>query len=118
MAKDGITGITMDTCIMPSESSKYITTFLKGIKDLFDYPIAAMRGMSPAIKESVSKVFPSALRPIYHYHFVNALGKNVFATYDDLRIAMISTKTLAKISPIIVLENVTGIIYSEDCRPQ
>ncbi len=28
MAKDGITGITMDACIMPSESSEYITPFL------------------------------------------------------------------------------------------
>lgn len=99
---------------MPLEGSEHITMFLKVINDLFGDPVAAIRGMFPAIKESVSKVFASALQPIYHYHFVNALGKNVFATYDDLRIAMISTKTLAKISPIIVLENVTGIIYAED----
>ena len=29
MAKEGITEITMDVCVMPSESSEYITPFLQ-----------------------------------------------------------------------------------------
>ena len=114
MAKDGITGITMNACIMPSESVEYITPFLKGIKDLFGDPVAVMRDMSPAIKESISDVFPGILQLICHYHFVKALGKNVFAIYDELRIAIISTKALVKISQITVPENATGIIYAED----
>ena len=58
MAKDDITGITMNACIMPSESVEYITPFLKGIKDLLGDPVAVMRDMSPGIKESISDVFP------------------------------------------------------------
>ena len=43
MAKDGITGITMDACIMPSESSEYITPFLQGISDTFGEPVSVLR---------------------------------------------------------------------------
>ena len=50
MAKDGMTEITMDACIMPSESMEYIIPFLHGIKDLFGDPVSVLRDMSPAIK--------------------------------------------------------------------
>ncbi|EQD76087.1 hypothetical protein B1B_01923, partial [mine drainage metagenome] len=54
MAKDGLTGITMDATIMPSESSEYITPFLKEINDVFGDSVSVMRDMGIAIKESVS----------------------------------------------------------------
>lgn len=58
MAKDGLSGITMDACIMPSESSEYIKPFLKGIEDVFWNPVSVLRDMGIAIKESVSAIFP------------------------------------------------------------
>ena len=89
MAKDGFTGITVDARIMPSESVEYITPFLEEIKDLFGDPVAAMRDMGPAIKESVSAVFPGILQLICHYHFVKDLGKDVFSSYPEMRAAMV-----------------------------
>ncbi|EQD58430.1 MULE transposase, conserved domain protein, partial [mine drainage metagenome] len=80
----GLTGITMDATIMPSESSEYITPFLKEIKDVFGDSVSVMRDMGIAIKESVSAVFPGILQLICHYHFVKALGKDVFSSYLDL----------------------------------
>ena len=47
-------------------------------KNLFGDPVAVLRDMSPAIKESVSDVFPGILQLICHYHFVKDLGKDVF----------------------------------------
>ena len=117
MAKDGITGITLDACIMPSESMEYITPFLRGIKNLFGDPVSVLRDMSPAIKESVSEVFPGILQLICHYHFVKDLGKDVFSPYPELRASMVSTKVLVHISRIKVPEqepdDLNGIVYAE-----
>ena len=113
MAKDGITEITMDACIMPSESTEYIIPFLQEIKDVFGDPISVLRDMGRAIKESVSTIFPSILQLICHYHFVKDLGKDVFGSYSDLRDAMVSTKALAAIASITVPERGSGIMYAE-----
>lgn len=117
MAMDGITGITLDACIMPSESIEYITPFLRGINNLFGDPVSVLRDMSPAIKESVSDVFPGILQLICHYHFVKDLGKDAFSSYLELRASMVSTKVLVHISKIKVAEKepdgVNGIVYAE-----
>ena len=113
MAKDGITGITMDARIMPSESGEYITPFLEGIKDLFGDPVSVLRDMGSAIKESASAVFPGILELICHYHFAKDLGKDVFSSYPELRASMVSTKALAQISALRVPETGDGIVYAE-----
>ncbi len=114
MAKDGLSGITLDSTVMPSENSKYIIPFLQDIKGVFGDPMAAMRDMGTAIKESVSEVFPGTLQLICHYHFVKDLGKAVFGNYPDLRSAMIYTNDLAYISGIELPENVEGVEYAEN----
>ncbi len=113
MAKDGITEITMDACIMPSESSEYIIPFLCEIKELSGDPVSVLRDMSPAIMESVSAVFPGILQIICHYHFVRALGKDIFCSYPDMRAAMVSTDALAQISAVRAPETGDGIVYAE-----
>ena len=115
MAKDGMTEITMDACIMPSESMEYIIPFLHGIKDLFGDPVSVLRDMSPAIKESISMVFPGILQLICHYHFVKDLGKDIFSSYLDLRSSMVSTRALVYISKVKApeKESADGIIYAE-----
>jgi hypothetical protein len=45
--KDGITEITIDARIMPSESSEYIIPFLQEIKDVFGDPLSVLRDMDP-----------------------------------------------------------------------
>ena len=61
-----------------------------------------MRDMAPAIRNSVSEVFPGILQIICHYHFVKGLGKDTFSTYSELRESMVSTKALALISSVRV----------------
>ena len=53
-AKDGMTGFTIDSWIMPSESSEYIKPFLKSIREKYEKPLAVVRDMSEQIKISVS----------------------------------------------------------------
>ena len=115
MAKDGMTEITMDATVMPSESIEYLTPFLQGISDTFGDPVAVLRDMSPAIKESTSAVFPGILQLICHYHFVKDLGKDVFSLYSELRTSMVSTKALVCISKVKApeKESANGIIYAE-----
>ena len=62
MAKDGLTGITLDATNMPSESSIFISPFLKGIRNIFGDPAAVLRDMKNAIKGSVSEIFPTYCR--------------------------------------------------------
>ncbi|MHB1492820.1 MAG: hypothetical protein ACYCSG_04315 [Thermoplasmataceae archaeon] len=113
MAKDGITGVTMDATIMPSESSEFIKPFLQGIRDVFGDPVSVLRDMGIAIRESVSAVFPGILQIICHYHFVKALGKDVFPQYTGLRESMVSTDALATMSGVNMPRKGEGIGYAE-----
>ncbi|MEM0136292.1 MAG: hypothetical protein QXU18_13880 [Thermoplasmatales archaeon] len=114
MAKDCVTGITMDAINMPSERDEYATPFLKRIKKAFQYPDAVMKDMAPAIRNSVAEVFPSILQIICHYHFVKDLGKELLSSYSELREYMLSTKALALIFSVRVPEKVDGIVYAEN----
>ncbi|MHB1806227.1 MAG: hypothetical protein ACYCR2_06685 [Thermoplasmataceae archaeon] len=113
MAKDGLSGITMDAAIMPSESSEYIKPFLQEIENVFGNPVSVLRDMGIAIKESTSAVFPGILQLICHYHFVKDLGKTVFRSYIELRSSMVATKALASISEENMPEKGEGIEYAE-----
>jgi hypothetical protein len=52
-AKEGITGITIDSWIMPSEGREYIKPFLENIKKTFGLPLTVIRDMSEEIAFSV-----------------------------------------------------------------
>lgn len=69
--------------------------------------------MGIAIRESVSIVFPGILQLICHYHFIKALGKDVFSSYAELRSSIVSTKALAAISGMSLPEKGDGIVYAE-----
>lgn len=69
-AKDGITGLTIDSWIMPSESRTYIKPFLKSLRDTYGAPLAVVRDMADEIAISVSEVFPGVPQQVCQYHFV------------------------------------------------
>lgn len=95
-AKEGITGITIDSWIMPSERQEYIKPFLAGIRDVFGSPVVVVRDMWSETSESVSEVFPGVPQQICHYHFVRNLGSVIFKyRYERLRQAVLNTKVLA-----------------------
>lgn len=95
-AKEGITGITLDSWVMPSEKQEYIKPFLADIKDIFGTPAVVVRDMWNETSESVSDVFPGVPQQICHYHFVRNLGSVIFKyRYERLRQVVLNTKVLA-----------------------
>jgi hypothetical protein len=97
-AKDGITGFSIDSWIMPSESSEYIKPFLEAIRDKYGKPLAVVRDMSEQIKISVSEVFPGVSQQVCHYHFVRNLGDIIFKhLYQEFRREILKTNALARI---------------------
>jgi hypothetical protein len=96
-AIDGITGIKIDSQIMPSESKETIKPFLSNIKKYFGNPIVVIRDMSKNIKEAASEVFDGVLHLICHYHFVANMGKLIFKEeYELLRNNIVKTRILAQ----------------------
>ena len=96
--KEGLTGITLDAQVMPSESKKYVKPFLKKLHDSFGVPVAVVRDMSKQIRDSVSDVFPGVLQLVCHYHFVKNLGKIIFKErYESLRMLIVRTNRLSQL---------------------
>jgi Asp-tRNA(Asn)/Glu-tRNA(Gln) amidotransferase C subunit len=97
-AKEGMTGFTIDSWIMPSESREYIKPFLESIRDKYGKPLAVVRDMSEEIKVSVSEVFPGVSQQVCHYHFVRNLGDIIFKhLYQEFRREILKTNILARI---------------------
>jgi hypothetical protein len=97
-AKEGITGITIDSWIMPSEGREYIKPFLETIKGIYGSPLTVVRDMREEIAVSVSEVFTGVPQQICHYHFVRNLGDIIFKhRYEELRKAILDTHILARI---------------------
>ncbi|MEA3457939.1 MAG: hypothetical protein U9R21_04595, partial [Candidatus Thermoplasmatota archaeon] len=96
--KEGLTGITLDAQLMPSESKKYVKPFLEKLRDSFGVPVAVVRDMSKQIRDSVSDVFPGVLQLVCHYHFVKNLGKIIFKErYESLRMSIVRTNRLSQL---------------------
>jgi hypothetical protein len=97
-AKEGITGITIDSWIMPSEGRNYIKPFLENIKKVYGLPLTVVRDMREEIAVSVSEVFTGFAQQICHYHFVRNIGDIIFKhRYEELRKAILDTHILARI---------------------
>jgi len=96
-AKEGMTEITIDSWIMPSESRKYIKPFLQHIKDTYGAPLVVIRDMSKEISEAASDVFPKVPHQVCHTHYVRNLGDILFKQrYGTLRNKVVNTKILSK----------------------
>jgi len=97
-AKEGMTGFTIDSWIMPSESREYIKPFLESIRDKYGKPLAVVRDMWEEIAVSVSEVFPGISQQVCHYHFVRNLGDIIFKhLYQEFRREILKTNILARI---------------------
>ena len=97
-AKEEMTGFTIDSCIMPSESREYIIPFLRSIRKKYGKPLTVVRDISQEIADSVSKVFPRTSQQVCRYHFVRKLGVIIFKhRYEELRRIILKTKIIARI---------------------
>ena len=97
-AKEEMTGFTIDSCIMLSESREYIIPFLRSIRKKYGKPLTVVRDISEEIADSVSKVFPRVSQQVCHYHFVHKLGVIIFKhRYEELQRIILKTKIIARI---------------------
>jgi transposase-like protein len=69
-AKEGMTEITIDSWIIPSESRHYIKPFLQHIKDTYGTPLVVIRDMSKEISGAASEIYPEVTHQICHSHYV------------------------------------------------
>ena len=81
---DGITEIVLDNEKLPSENAEQLIPFLQGIKQAYGVPLAVVSDMGKGIAAAVRTVFPHAPHYICHYHFLKAVGKNLFGGEQDI----------------------------------
>ena len=81
---DGITEIVLDNVKLPSENSEDLIPFLERIKKAYGVPLAVVSDMGKGIALAVKKVFKNVPAFICHYHFLKALGKDLFGDENDI----------------------------------
>jgi len=81
---DGISEIVLDNIKLPSENADDLIPFLEGIKKAYGFPLAVVSDMSKAIALAIKKVFKNVAAFICHYHFLKALGKDLFGDENDI----------------------------------
>ena len=81
---DGITEIVLDNEKLPSENAEQLIPFLQGIKQAYGVPLAVVSDMGKGIAAAVRTVFPHTPAFICHYHFLKAVGKNLFGGEEDI----------------------------------
>ena len=80
---DGITEIVLENVKLASEKAEKIIPFLQNIKQLYGDPLALVHDMGKGISNAVKTVFPDSADFICHYHFLAAVGKNLFGKKND-----------------------------------
>jgi len=80
---DGITEIVLENVKLASEKAEKIIPFLQKIEQLYGQPLALVHDMGKGILRAVKEVFPDSPDFICHYHFLSAVGKNLFGKEND-----------------------------------
>lgn len=81
---DGISEIVLGNAKLPSENSDDLIPFLEGIKKAYGVPLAVVSDMGNGIALAIKKVFKNVAAFICHYHFLKALGKDLFGDENDI----------------------------------
>jgi hypothetical protein len=80
---DGITEIVLENIKLASEKAETIIPFLRKIEQLYGQPLALVHDMGKGISGAVKAVFPEVADFICHYHFLAAVGRNLFDKEND-----------------------------------
>jgi hypothetical protein len=80
---DGITEIVLDNVKLPSESAEGLIPFLRGIKDSYGEPLAAVTDMGKGILAALREVFEEVPRFVCHFHFLKNAGKELFGEENE-----------------------------------
>jgi len=81
---DGITEIVLDNTKVSSENADDLIPFLAGIKAAYGEPVAVVSDMGKGILAAIRAVFKGVPIFICHYHFLKAIGKNLFGDENDI----------------------------------
>lgn len=81
---DGITEIVLDNTKISTENAEDLIPFLTGIKTAYGEPVAVVSDMGKGIALAVKEVFKHVPTFICHYHFLKAVGKNLFGEENDI----------------------------------
>lgn len=85
LARDGISHITLDARVLPSESEENIKPVLEDLGLHHGRPLTAIRDMSPGIRNAIDTVFEKLPQLECHFHVVRQMLRNCF---EDLHVAM------------------------------
>jgi len=80
---DGITEIVLDNTKISTENAEDLIPFLAGIKAAYGEPVAVVSDMGKGILAAIRAVFKQVPIFICHYHFLKAVGKNLFGEEND-----------------------------------
>lgn len=81
---DGISKIVLGNAKLPSENSDDLIPFLERIKKAYGVPMAVVSDMGKGIALAIKTVFKNVAAFICHYHFLKALGKDLFGDENDI----------------------------------
>lgn len=95
-AREGISGITLASGTIQTESKDSITPLLEEVKRGYGKPMAVMRDMGSGMREAAARVFPGVLQLVCHFHFLRDLGKDLLR---DLHTRLKNAFTGRKITP-------------------
>jgi len=107
---DGITKIVLDNIKLPSENSEELIPFLERIKRAYGVPLAIVSDMGKGIELAIREVFKNVPAFICHFHFLKAIGKNLFGDENDIirkklrkhNVRVILRRTKKRLEKIIV----------------
>ena len=107
---DGITKIVLDNRKLSSENAEDLISFLECIKGAYGVPLAVVSDMGKGIALAVKEVFKNVPAFICHFHFLKAIGKNLFGDENDIirkrlrkyNVRVILRRTKKRLEKIIV----------------
>jgi len=83
---DGLSKFVLANVKVPSESSTYISPFLREIKKTYGTPGGCVHDMGTGLCKAVAAVFPHTPDFICHFHFLRDIGKDYLEpAYRELR---------------------------------
>ena len=81
---DGISKIVLDNRKLSSENADDLILFLECIRESYGDPLAVVSDMGKGIALAVKEVFRNVPAFICHFHFLKAIGKNLFGDENNM----------------------------------
>ena len=95
---EGLSEITVDAALIPSEAEEHVTPLLKEFKKNYGSPLVIVRDMAKGLASSASKIFFDVLQQICQIHFIRELEKNLLtSSHKTLKGSIVKHKLTKKL---------------------